>query len=358
MSQYSITERADMLEQFIINGKSVTGAARAIRSQWSTRTAPSPNTFRRVYENFRRFGSLFAPKERTATARSPQIVANVQQIVEEASTSGRNLSSRRVAAQVGVSHTTAWKILRKDLGLKPYHLRLIHKLNEDDFDRRVEFSELILEKLRIDPELSNRIIWSDEAVFTLAETVNRHNCVYWESENSGHFVEIDSLGAEKVMVWAGVWSGGRIGPFFFDSSVNGENYRRMLENEVIPRLAEMRDDYRNYFIFQQDGAPAHYARSVRNLLDETFTEWIGRRGPIEWPARSPDLTVADFFLWGYLKDQVFARGPETIDELKAIITEEFNRIPQEMIAKACRSVSTRLELCIDIDGQQIKLHED
>jgi hypothetical protein len=111
----------------------------------------------------------------------------------------------------------------------------------------------------------------------------------------------------------------------------------MLENEVIPALSQ-RDDFENYFIFQQDGAPAHYARGVRQFLSDKFAEWMGRRGPIEWPARSTDLTVADFFLWGYLKDKVFARGPRTIDELKRLITEEFNRIPQEMIAKACRSV--------------------
>ena len=39
--------------------------------------------------------------------------------------------------------------------------------------------------------------------------------------------------------------------------------------------------------FQQDGAPAHYTKDVRQWLDETFPgHWIGCQGPIEWPARS------------------------------------------------------------------------
>lgn len=202
----------------------------------------------------------------------------------------------------------------------------------------------------------DRILWSDEAIFSLSETVNRHNCVYWEAENSGHFEESDRLNSQKVMVWCGVWSGGRVGPFFFDSSVNTETYLAMLENELIPVLSQ-REDYENYFIFQQDGASAHYARTVRGFLDRTFTEWLGRRGTMEWPPRSPDLTVADFFLWGFLKDKVFARCPSTIDELKQFITEEFNLIPQEIIAKACRSVPRRLELCLEIEGQQLKLHK-
>ena len=33
---------------------------------------------------------------------------------------------------------------------------------------------------------------------------------------------------------------------------------------------------------------------------------MGRRGSHEWPARSPDLTPCDFFLWGWLKEQVYS----------------------------------------------------
>jgi hypothetical protein len=73
---------------------------------------------------------------------------------------------------------------------------------------------------------------------------------------------------------------------------------------------------KKFFIFQQDGAPAHYARQVRDLLDETFDKWLGRRGPWEWPSRSSDFTVTDFFLWRYLKEKVFARGPRDLDELR------------------------------------------
>ena len=47
----------------------------------------------------------------------------------------------------------------------------------------------------------------------------------------------------------------------------------------------------NDAIFQQDGAPAHYSRDVRSFLNEKFPDgWIGRRGPVKWAPRSPDLT--------------------------------------------------------------------
>ena len=35
-----------------------------------------------------------------------------------------------------------------------------------------------------------------------------------------------------------------------------------------------------------------------------------------WPPRSPDLTPADFFVWGLLKGKVYKNTPRTIEQLK------------------------------------------
>ena len=95
--------------------------------------------------------------------------------------------------------------MKKDLKLRPYHLKLLHKLNEDDFDR-LEFSELFIERDQADLSWKDNILWSNEAIFSLAETVNRHNCVYWDSQNPNRHFEADNLGAQKIMVWAGISS--------------------------------------------------------------------------------------------------------------------------------------------------------
>ena len=159
------------------------------------------------------------------------------------------------------------------------------------------------------------------------------------------------------MVWAGVVSTGRCGPFFIEGTLDGASYLRLLNERVIPALQAVQNPDEP-LIFQQDGAPPHYARQVRNRLDEAFSEWIGRRGSIEWPPRSTDMTVADFFLWGYLKDKVYARHPTSLEELKKFIREEFHTIPQEMLARACASVKHRLEMCCFLEGQQLKLHKE
>jgi hypothetical protein len=79
----------------------------------------------------------------------------------------------------------------------------------------------------------------------------------------------------------------------------------MLELYAVPRLLE---DMQPHVFFQQDGATPHWALNVREFLNEKFpNRWIGRGGPIPWPPRSPDITPMDFFLWGYVKDRVFAK---------------------------------------------------
>ena len=79
--------------------------------------------------------------------------------------------------------------------------------------------------------------------------------------------------------------------------------------------------------YQQDGAPPHFARCVRNLLTEKFHhQWIGRGGPIEWPARSPDLTPLDFYLWGHVKSIVYRQPPNTIAGMKLSIMLAFRSI--------------------------------
>ncbi|GFT11482.1 uncharacterized protein TNCV_2523021 [Trichonephila clavipes] len=54
--------------------------------------------------------------------------------------------------------------------------------------------------------------------------------------------------------------------------------------------------------FQQDGATCHIARATTDLLKDKFGDrLISRFGPVNWPPRSCDLTLLDYFLWGLCK---------------------------------------------------------
>jgi hypothetical protein len=49
---------------------------------------------------------------------------------------------------------------------------------------------------------------------------------------------------------------------------------------------------------------------------------VSRNGDVPWPARSPDLTACDYWLWGYLKSKVYVTRLANIEELKKRIRDK------------------------------------
>lgn len=260
-------------------------------------------------------------------------------------------SVRRLSLELEISRQSVHNLLKKKK-LFPYVPRLFHALHDGDADRRLQFAELFLEMLRNDRTVQDKVWWSDEACFKLNGHINRHNCVYWAAENP-HIIIDKEVNLPGITVWAAISSEGLIGPFFLDGRVNGERYLNMLQTQFYPLVQHHED-----FFFQQDGAPPHYATAVREWLNETFTDrWIGRRGPMEWPARSPDLTPPDFFLWGVLKDLVYKQNPTSIQQLRHVIEEQMQTIDIDMCQKVCRSVAGRLQQCIDHNGERFEQYK-
>jgi len=94
-----------------------------------------------------------------------------------------------------------------------------------------------------------------------------------------------------------------IGPYFCEDerekavTMTGPCYVHTLESFLGPELARHPVTEETFFL--QDGATSHTARdsiaAVRNLFPNHI---ISRYEDITWPARSPDLSACDFFLWG------------------------------------------------------------
>ncbi len=53
----------------------------------------------------------------------------------------------------------------------------------------------------------------------------------------------------------------------------------MLKNTIVSQL-QAHLGFQT-MIWQQDGAPVHYGKVVRDFLDDMFVNWIGRQGTIE-----------------------------------------------------------------------------
>ena len=76
----------------------------------------------------------------------------------------------------------------------------------------------------------------------------------------------------------------------------------------------------------QNGAIPHRTKPVFSLSNQTFHERVLSLGyalkygcGFDWPTFSPDINPCDYFLWGYLKDQVYKPQFQTIADLKDAI---------------------------------------
>src|SRR5215510_5864562 len=91
---------------------------------------------------------------------------------------------------------------------------------------------------------------------------------------------------------------------------------------------------------------------VREFLNNQIPQrWIGRTGPHDlalhqWPPRSPDLTVCEYFLWGFIKDSVYVPPlPATVIELRNRITAAVESVHPDMLAKVWDEFDYRMDIC-------------
>ncbi|KAL6418651.1 hypothetical protein ACFW04_014235 [Cataglyphis niger] len=62
--------------------------------------------------------------------------------------------------------------------------------------------------------------------------------------------------------------------------------------------------------------------------------------------RSPDLTSLDFFLWGFLKNMVYADASTTSENMVRI-TDACRNIPRHVLLSTVQNFERRIQLCIN-----------
>jgi hypothetical protein len=75
---------------------------------------------------------------------------------------------------------------------------------------------------------------------------------------------------------------------------------------------------------------------------------------VEWPPRSPDLTLLDFFLWGHLKSVVSGNCPRSITELQDNIRAECASINPATLRRVRFSLRRRIHMYQQQDGHQFE----
>ena len=216
----------------------------------------------------------------------------------------------------------------------------------------------MLARIQEDPNFLTNILFTDEASFSTAGMFNRRNKHYWSSVNPHKKQVVKVQGRSTVSVWCGMIGNKVLGPIIIDGNLNGQTYLNMLQNEIEDLIDQQRLMNYHNIVWQQDGAPAHNTIQVTQYLNNRYDLWIGRRGPIHWPANSPDLAPPDLFLWGYLKNKIYYNRNHNVQELIARIREEVLMLNQNNSDFTYRSIThklrSNLQKCLDNGGGWVK----
>lgn len=351
MVSYTIEQRVQIIKFYYQNKCSVVQTLRSLRPFFGRRSGPSKSTLQRLVSKFETTGSVndqLTPV-RQRNARSVENIAAVRESVQD----NPRQSIPRRAQELGLSQSSTWRILRRDLGLHPYKIQLTQELKINDHRQRRLFADWVSERLEEDPNFGRKIVFSDKAHFWMNGFVNKQNCRIWNNTNP-HEVQQVTMHPQKVTVWCGFWAGGIIGPYFFENdvgeaiTVNGERYRTMITDFFFPKMNDMDVDD---MWFQQDGATCHTSNATIAILNGKFEGMvISRRGDVNWPPRSCDLTPLDFFLWGFLKSQVYANKPKSTDDLKVNITQAIAQIQSDLCGRVIENWTTRIRATVRSRG--------
>jgi len=259
-------------------------------------------------------------------------------------------STRKRSSELGVPRSTMRDHMMKDLNVRLYRLTFVNELSDGDMDRCYESCRAMLDTFS-NATSRSKVLFSDECA--IYRSARDRNVVLWSKENPNFMQELEH-NPPHVMIWASMTSDYLIELHFFKGLVNAASYLAMLETWLISQLRDrgLLDDV----WLQQDGAPAHFALSVCDVLNEHFPgRWIGRGSPtspapLPWPPRSPDLTMPDNSLWGIIKGRVAARRYNNNKDLCRALEDAFRTITPKMLQRMSQRTWRRIHLCVQHQG--------
>ncbi|GFV91223.1 transposable element Tcb1 transposase [Trichonephila clavipes] len=192
------------------------------------------------------------------------------------------------------------------------------------------------------------VLFSDESRFSLSSDCRRQ--LIWRESGTAYrpenIKEKDRYPTCSIMVWAGIMINGRTRLHVVaNGTMTGQRY---IDEFLLPHVRLFRGAVGDKFVFMDDNATCHRTLAVQDCLD---SEGIQR---LVWPARSPDLNPIEN-VWDALGRKVAGRNypPTNKNTVIRALTEEWDKLPQQLLGNVLQSMVRRVECCITLHGGHI-----
>ena len=130
-----------------------------------------------------------------------------------------------------------------------------------------------------------------------------------------------------------------------------EFYAREILPQYIQEIKALEERYHYRFRLQEDGDPSHGNKSTHNpcyRMKRAADLWI-----LIHPAQSPDLNPIEA-IWQIIKQRLRGRTWKTVEEFKAAIQREWDRITIAQIRRRIREMPWRCKRIQELKGARIR----
>ncbi|GFV37923.1 transposable element Tcb2 transposase [Trichonephila clavipes] len=189
------------------------------------------------------------------------------------------------------------------------------------------------------------VLFLDESRFSRSSDCRRQ--LIWRESGTAYrpenIQEKDRNPTCSIMVWAGIMVNCRTRLHVVaNGTITGQRY---IDEVLLPHVRLFRGAVGDKLVFMDDNATCHRTLAVQDCLD---SEGIQR---LVWPARSPDLNPIEN-VWDVLGRQVADRNypPTNKTTLIRALTDEWDKLPQQLLDNVVQSMVRRVEYCIPLPG--------
>ena len=150
------------------------------------------------------------------------------------------------------------------------------------------------------------------------------------------------------MIWSVISGKGTGRLYVVNGIMRQDQYKEMLKIRLLLQLKEWFQQGEPY-VFMQDGAPCHTARSVKAFLEKENVPLL------PWPGNSPDMNPIEN-VWELMKREVAKEMITTKTRLIEKIIQVWNHHPkmQETVQACINSMPKRIEALIEAKGGSTK----